>query len=194
MRRKSLLLLTAVMSLFGLGEAMADDANRLSLSFTPEQGASYSFNISENTTHGENSLIDGVLTFVGTADFYGAGNAAEWTFTDGVNVDNYDRLIIRLKNDGYSLDGVKGKSQLEVTVSGTDENGSTDASLMHYMASSEKVATCKFTMTEGNETTGIDGVGKQTVTDGACYTLGGVRVNDTTKGLYIKSGKKVIIK
>ena len=44
-------------------------------------------------------------------------------------------------------------------------------------------------------TTGISEIeGKQTINDDAIYTLDGVRVKNPTKGLYIKNGKKVVIK
>ena len=50
---------------------------------------------------------------------------------------------------------------------------------------------------EGTETTSLDGVEsiERTYNDGSYYTLGGVKVqNPTKKGIYIKNGKKVVIK
>ena len=50
---------------------------------------------------------------------------------------------------------------------------------------------------EGTETTSLDGVEsiERTYDDGSYYTLGGVKVqNPTKKGIYIKNGKKVVIK
>ena len=50
---------------------------------------------------------------------------------------------------------------------------------------------------EGSETTSLDGVEsmERTYNDGSYYTLGGVKVqNPTKKGIYIKNGKKIIIK
>ena len=49
---------------------------------------------------------------------------------------------------------------------------------------------------EGGETTGIDSASlmNDEIEDGGVYNLKGQRVANPTKGLYIKSGKKVIIK
>ncbi len=50
---------------------------------------------------------------------------------------------------------------------------------------------------EGSETTSLDGVEsiERTYNDSSYYTLGGVKVqNPTKKGIYIKNGKKIIIK
>lgn len=45
-----------------------------------------------------------------------------------------------------------------------------------------------------NNTTGINSVREQTNNDDAIYTLNGVRVSRPTKGIYIKNGKKYIVK
>lgn len=45
-----------------------------------------------------------------------------------------------------------------------------------------------------NNTTGINSVRDQTNNDDAIYTLNGVRVSRPTKGIYIKNGKKYIVK
>jgi hypothetical protein len=48
---------------------------------------------------------------------------------------------------------------------------------------------------DDEETTGIARVnGESVATDGAIYTLNGVRVEKPTKGLYIVNGKKVVVK
>lgn len=44
------------------------------------------------------------------------------------------------------------------------------------------------------ETTGIDGVKRETITDDRYYNLKGQQVENPTKGLYIKNGKKVVVK
>jgi hypothetical protein len=44
------------------------------------------------------------------------------------------------------------------------------------------------------ETTGIDGVKRESITDDRYYNLKGQRVENPTKGLYIKNGKKVVVK
>lgn len=44
------------------------------------------------------------------------------------------------------------------------------------------------------ETTGIGDVKRETITDDRYYNLGGQRVENPTKGLYIKNGKKVVVK
>jgi hypothetical protein len=44
------------------------------------------------------------------------------------------------------------------------------------------------------ETTGIDGVKRESITDDRYYNLSGQRVENPTKGLYIKNGKKVVVK
>lgn len=46
----------------------------------------------------------------------------------------------------------------------------------------------------GGETTGITSIQSADAVNGAYYTISGVRVANPTKGLYIKDGKKVIIK
>lgn len=47
---------------------------------------------------------------------------------------------------------------------------------------------------DGGETTGIIGIDGTVVENGSTYTLGGQRVAQPTKGLYIVNGKKVVIK
>ena len=49
-------------------------------------------------------------------------------------------------------------------------------------------------MSFGGETTGISNVSNKAQDNGAYYTLSGLRVDAPTKGLYIKNGKKVIVK
>ncbi len=49
-------------------------------------------------------------------------------------------------------------------------------------------------MSFGGETTGITSIQSADAANGAYYTISGVRVANPTKGLYIKDGKKVIIK
>ena len=44
------------------------------------------------------------------------------------------------------------------------------------------------------ETTGIGDVKRETITDDRYYNLSGQRVENPTKGLYIKNGKKVVVK
>lgn len=46
----------------------------------------------------------------------------------------------------------------------------------------------------GGYTTGIHDNSRETITDNRCYDLQGRRVDKTVKGLYVKGGKKVIIK
>jgi hypothetical protein len=46
----------------------------------------------------------------------------------------------------------------------------------------------------GGDTTGIHDNSRETITDNRCYDLQGRRVDKTVKGLYVKGGKKVIIK
>ena len=45
-----------------------------------------------------------------------------------------------------------------------------------------------------NEYTDIQGVNVEKLTDGAWYTIQGVRVDQPTKGLYIHNGRKVVLK
>lgn len=45
-----------------------------------------------------------------------------------------------------------------------------------------------------DNTTGIDGVKRESITDDRYYNLKGQRVENPTKGLYIKNGKKVVVK
>ena len=50
------------------------------------------------------------------------------------------------------------------------------------------------TISFGNHVTGIESVGVQLEDDGIYYNLMGVPVENPQKGLYIKNGKKVIVK
>lgn len=54
-------------------------------------------------------------------------------------------------------------------------------------------ATARVALAFGDETTAISDV-QEHRTDGVWYTLGGLRVQQPMKGLYIKNGKKVIVK
>ena len=52
----------------------------------------------------------------------------------------------------------------------------------------------KVTLDKSSGGTGIQGVVKATIDDGIIYNLAGQRVNNPQKGIYIKNGKKIIIK
>ena len=56
------------------------------------------------------------------------------------------------------------------------------------------VLKAKFAGFEFYETTGISSVDAETVSDNSIYTLQGVKVAQPQKGIYVKNGKKVIIK
>ena len=47
---------------------------------------------------------------------------------------------------------------------------------------------------DGGETTGIIAIDGTVIENGSAYTLGGQRVAQPTKGLYIVNGKKVVVK
>lgn len=63
-----------------------------------------------------------------------------------------------------------------------------------YLELDAAVSAAKGITLDFGQTTGIIGVGSATHTDGDYYTLSGQRVTNPTKGLYIKNGKKVVIK
>ena len=46
---------------------------------------------------------------------------------------------------------------------------------------------------DGSETTGIEST-ERAEEDGAIYNLSGIQVNHPTKGIYVKNGKKYVIK
>ena len=47
---------------------------------------------------------------------------------------------------------------------------------------------------DDDETTAIETVETKTINDNAFYTLQGVRVENPTRGIYIRNGKKVMIR
>jgi hypothetical protein len=47
---------------------------------------------------------------------------------------------------------------------------------------------------DGNETTGIEGLKHNAPDTGIMYDLQGRRIETLSKGLYIKNGKKVVVK
>ncbi len=62
-----------------------------------------------------------------------------------------------------------------------------------YLQTTTNAARLNISFDDDDQTTGIARV-EETVANDAVYTLSGVRVEKPTKGLYIKNGKKVVIK
>lgn len=64
-----------------------------------------------------------------------------------------------------------------------------------YLTAQSANAARRLTITfDDNNTTGIKNISEQTNNDDAIYTLNGTRVDHPVKGLYIKNGKKFIVK
>lgn len=72
-------------------------------------------------------------------------------------------------------------------------NGQTVATNRAYLQTTTNAARLNISFDDDDQTTGIARV-EETVANDAVYTLSGVRVEKPTKGLYIKNGKKVVIK
>ena len=71
--------------------------------------------------------------------------------------------------------------------------GQTVATNRAYLQTTTNAARLNISFDDDDQTTGIARV-EETVANDAVYTLSGVRVEKPTKGLYIKNGKKVVIK
>lgn len=71
--------------------------------------------------------------------------------------------------------------------------GQTVATNRAYLQTTTNAARLNISFDDDDQTTGIARV-EETVANNAVYTLSGVRVEKPTKGLYIKNGKKVVIK
>ena len=67
---------------------------------------------------------------------------------------------------------------------------------LEFSAGSPAAGARRFSMViGGGETTGIDTIGTATLSDGQWYNLNGVRVaQPAAKGVYVKNGKKVVVK
>ncbi len=72
-------------------------------------------------------------------------------------------------------------------------NGQIVATNRAYLQTTTNAARLNISFDDDDQTTGIARV-EETVANDAVYTLSGVRVEKPTKGLYIKNGKKVVIK
>lgn len=72
-------------------------------------------------------------------------------------------------------------------------NGQIVATNRAYLQTTTNAARLNISFDDDDQTTGIARV-EETLANDAVYTLSGVRVEKPTKGLYIKNGKKVVIK
>lgn len=76
-----------------------------------------------------------------------------------------------------------------------NENTIRITSFRAYLTAQASMAPARLNITfDDNNTTGIKNVSEQTNNDDAIYTLNGTRVDHPVKGLYIKNGKKFIVK
>ena len=63
-----------------------------------------------------------------------------------------------------------------------------------YLTAQSSGAKIRIDYTGTDDATGINLVNAQNVEDGVIYNLSGMRVSQPTKGIYIKNGKKFIVK
>ena len=76
-----------------------------------------------------------------------------------------------------------------------NENTIRITSFRAYLTAQASMAPARLNITfDDNNTTGIKNVSEQANNDDAIYTLNGTRVDHPVKGLYIKNGKKFIVK
>jgi hypothetical protein len=125
--------------------------------------------------------------------------------TDSKGSGSTGTLVLNTTKDGWTYTGtVSSSSDNSVAV----EVGSniiwqlTANTYVNSLTNNGTIVTNGYTLTYGslsgngtiNETTGIETVKSQTNTSTQIYNLAGQRVNDSTKGINIKNGKKVVIK
>ena len=113
--------------------------------------------------------------------------AASATATASTTLTAESGYYVLTNSDGEAVFGVvaaditiDNKAYLQLTTESSDEDDTT---------SEAKTISIVFA-----ETTGIESVSSEKATDGSYYNLQGVKVLSPSKGLYIKDGKKVIIK
>ena len=93
------------------------------------------------------------------------------------------------ENDYYMLAlNAEDKAQFTKLTSGTIAAGKA------YLQIAKNAAPNAISVVFADESTGIAAVGQATVANDRCYNLSGQRVSTPQKGLYIKDGKKYIIK
>lgn len=93
--------------------------------------------------------------------------------------------------DSYVLqDGKYGLGFYKVD----EDNKIKITSFRAYLTAQTGSSAPRLSIVYNNNTTGINSVREQTNNDDAIYTLNGVRVSRPTKGIYIKNGKKYIVK
>lgn len=109
-----------------------------------------------------------------------------------------DTTLVQTESDGKSNWVLRSDYKLHLVSNGTIKSG---RAYVHEMNDGDTSFGAKgiylsFALNEENNTTGIDSVeNKKADEENVYYTLSGVRViNPTEKGVYIKNGKKVIIR
>lgn len=109
-----------------------------------------------------------------------------------------DTTLVQTESDGKSNWVLQSDYKLHLVSNGTIKSG---RAYVHEMNDGDtnfgaKGIYLSFALNEENNTTGIDSVeNKKADEENVYYTLSGVRViNPTEKGVYIKNGKKVIIR
>ena len=109
-----------------------------------------------------------------------------------------DTTLVQTETDGKSNWVLQSDYKLHLVSNGTIKSG---RAYVHEMNDGDTSFGAKgiylsFALNEENNTTGIDSVeNKKADEENVYYTLSGVRViNPTEKGVYIKNGKKVIIR
>lgn len=113
------------------------------------------------------------------------------TNQEETDVERFRRIKAKDKVDGVAVGVIAGnnKAYLPLLTAKVKPSNGTPAKGMFAIVFVDEE--------EGTETTSLDGVEsiERTYNDGSYYTLGGVKVqNPTKKGIYIKNGKKVVIK
>lgn len=124
---------------------------------------------------------------------YDTENAHQNGALYGVYTDTYkyvpaDSYVLQNGAEGLGFYKVKAEKPIKIT------------SFRAYLtaqaepAEPESPQAPRLSIVYNNNTTGINSVREQTNNDDAIYTLNGVRVSRPTKGIYIKNGKKYIVK
>lgn len=136
----------------------------------------------------ESDVVNPTFPNVTINDYIYPGNPENpWIYADFLPVINPVTLTSGAKTDLFVIFGNK----LTHPVGGSTINGFRG----YFHLQGDAVETRTFTLNIDDETTGINAISNaQETIDSAVYNMKGQRVTNPAKGIYVKNGKKVIIK